>query len=729
MNAYPNRTRSTLLLLAGLLFAFLPMGWGNNVTVTNVQLGARNAQTETAPISFNLRWENSWNATYSKDAVWVFVKYRKAGTPTWHHAYLSTSGVTYANGWTHEAGMDESNQHVLGMFFRNNNIGESMVDSLSTTVTIQWKYAANSERVLTANDNVEIRVYPVEMVYVKGGEGSFKLGDGGASTKSFRSAKDGSPFEMTFAGTAYNVVDTFSGIQHLFTQDTILISKDKVLKLPYNLPAGENRFALISVMTKDKEVSSIKVGTTTLDLNSSLVDLGTQDKSKTYVYKYAPVAGDHGETVEVRLSGDTDHGFFSISTFSGVNQTTPIASSFGQGEKSSTPLQENITWEKADLIFSAVSSEKASISKPSDQDFLSPNRQADEVWAATSIKQPVSNPSEQVSYNLAESKKWGLVTVVMKPQPQDGGYTLTGQNGFSNNINFPTGYNSFYCMKYEVTQAQYVEFLNTLDLVQQGYRTETPPESGDPGDGALNFNNDYLNGIDIKQTGGAFPAIYGCNLSDDGDFDNPENDGAPKACNYLAWDDLAAWLDWAALRPITELEFEKLSRPITKSQMSVAYPWGVNRDPIEFSGSVSNEGSVSEQLTNKEEAFNCNWGNGYYGPLRVGFFARDSGTKRNREYAGASLTGVMDLAGNLWEMVVTIETEDGRGFTGNHGDGSTQTSPPWSLTSESGIGCRGGSWESTDNQDIRVSNRSHVANGPIGRQPQYGGRGARTSAN
>jgi len=36
---------------------------------------------------------------------------------------------------------------------------------------------------------------------------------------------------------------------------------------------------------------------------------------------------------------------------------------------------------------------------------------------------------------------------------------------------FPKGYAAFYCMKYEIRQAQYVEFLNTLSLAKQGRLT------------------------------------------------------------------------------------------------------------------------------------------------------------------------------------------------------------------------------------------------------------------
>ena len=39
---------------------------------------------------------------------------------------------------------------------------------------------------------------------------------------------------------------------------------------------------------------------------------------------------------------------------------------------------------------------------------------------------------------------------------------LTGTTSVTLGTNFPTGYGSFYCMKYEISQGQYRDFLNTL---------------------------------------------------------------------------------------------------------------------------------------------------------------------------------------------------------------------------------------------------------------------------
>ncbi|MBU3744645.1 MAG: hypothetical protein FGM61_08900, partial [Sediminibacterium sp.] len=95
---------------------------------------------------------------------------------------------------------------------------------------------------------------------------------------------------------------------------------------------------------------------------------------------------------------------------------------------------------------------------------------------------------------------------------------LTGTGTASLATGFPTGFNSFYAMKYEISQQQYVDFLNTLTYTQQAARTiaASPPNSA-AGTPALSSGNANRNGIDIQTSGTAstVPAVYACNLDGD----------------------------------------------------------------------------------------------------------------------------------------------------------------------------------------------------------------------
>jgi len=52
----------------------------------------------------------------------------------------------------------------------------------------------------------------------------------------------------------------------------------------------------------------------------------------------------------------------------------------------------------------------------------------------------------------------------------DGGISKTAATETDMNANFPTGYGAFYIMKYEISQKQYADFLNTLTQAQQNTR-------------------------------------------------------------------------------------------------------------------------------------------------------------------------------------------------------------------------------------------------------------------
>ena len=261
---------------------------------------------------------------------------------------------------------------------------------------------------------------------------------------------------------------------------------------------------------------------------------------------------------------------------------------------------------------------------------------------------------------------------------------------------FPKGYKAFYCMKHEITQQQYVDFLNSLTTVQATARYPN--------------QTTYRHAITVTE------GIYGTSLPD-------------VACNYLSWSDVVAILDWMALRPMTELEFEKASKG-TALPSANQYPWGTGA-PTAATG-LSNAGSSDEEPSNSSNsAYNICSPNCYSlsGPIRVGAFAGDA---TNRETSGASYYGILELSGNVREWVVGVGKETGRNYTGLHGDGlidvthGTADVPAWPSGSfPDGIGFRGGDWMNY-HAFMQVSDRT-VASMPNSRQAYSGGRGVRTA--
>ncbi len=264
---------------------------------------------------------------------------------------------------------------------------------------------------------------------------------------------------------------------------------------------------------------------------------------------------------------------------------------------------------------------------------------------------------------------------------------------------FPKGFKAFYCMKHELTQGQYAEFLNKLTYVQA--------------------TNRYYNTTAYRYTISGSHPNYSAAAPD-------------RACNHLLWADGCAYAEWAGLRPMTELEFEKAGRG-SKAPLRNEYVWGTTGI-----GRLTNETGVagSGLAAPLPATANCCYGNAnVLGPTRAGIFATASST---RELAGASYWGIMELGGNLWERVITVGNVDGRAFTGGHGKGTLTaageaTEASWfpsTATMGKGIGFRGGSWYDTSLSLFYLSDRTYAVGAAFTARNtthSHGWRGVRTA--
>jgi len=299
---------------------------------------------------------------------------------------------------------------------------------------------------------------------------------------------------------------------------------------------------------------------------------------------------------------------------------------------------------------------------------------------------------------------------------------------------FPKGYNAIYCMKYEISQSQYVNFLNLLEYNQQINRISVAPNSTS-GTYALASNGENRNSIKIQTAGVAYstPAVLACDLNDN-DIYNEADDGQNIACNYLSWDDLKAYLDWAALRPMTELEFEKICRG-TNTVVLIEYPWGTTTINQAISNSLTNAGATNEVSTSTADGL-CNQNGGTsttLGPLRTGFAATSI---TSRTGAGSGFYGVMDLGGGVWEQCfqtgwngtgnVRLPVPNFTGVLGNgalDGNGNADATN-WGAVAYSTV--RGGNWEYVSNR-CTISDRFYinVTTENSTRVARTGGRGVR----
>ena len=308
---------------------------------------------------------------------------------------------------------------------------------------------------------------------------------------------------------------------------------------------------------------------------------------------------------------------------------------------------------------------------------------------------------------------------------------------------FPKGYKAFYCMRHEITQQQYVDFLNTLSYAEQCERShrqadappgswgvlptmaEVPPEIGRSGikiaaSGAagrpepvvIRRESFVASGTMVKP---GRPAVYAT--------DTPH-----VACNFISHIDGSAYASWAGLRPMTELEFEKACRGPLKPVPN-EYAWGTGR----IAGMDSKNGAYKLQDPGKpdeavvwegDDGPDATHGNAalwrirveskveFAGPLRVGIFATPTS---DRVSSGASYWEILDLSGNVAERTISVGIPAGRAFAGTHGDGGAS---PWK---DAGFAVRGGGYPHGERSVLpelfRTSNRY------FGAWPHHDGRG------
>lgn len=286
---------------------------------------------------------------------------------------------------------------------------------------------------------------------------------------------------------------------------------------------------------------------------------------------------------------------------------------------------------------------------------------------------------------------------------------------------FPKGYHAFYVMKYEITQDQYTAFLNTLTSTQAATRFVSLGILGSSNAAAYRMN------IQPSGSGGYFtttPYI---------------------ACNFLLYADLAAYLDWAALRPMTELEYEKACRgplPAVPGE----FAWGTTQlNSAQYT--LTDAGAADEAIaTNYNSLGNAVWYSttpfliGRATPVRAGIFAANP-ANTGRVTAGATYYGIMEMTGNVFEDVIMVGDPYSRAFDGLPGDGKVDADgnenqpgwpQPYTFTDPSGQigGYRGGGMIDRDTHYYTVSDRSHGYNTSASSQPASpdgGGRGSRTA--
>ncbi len=267
-----------------------------------------------------------------------------------------------------------------------------------------------------------------------------------------------------------------------------------------------------------------------------------------------------------------------------------------------------------------------------------------------------------------------------------GRYNYEGDGQGPIPASFPKGVKPYYIMKYEVTQGQYVDFLNTLTSRMTMYRL------------MIGMKDYYEHRGTIYAKDGVYYA------------ESPE-----QPLNYSSWDDGMAFADWAGLRPMTELEFVKACRG-PRTPIAKGFPWGTDSR------------TTLQRIVNRDDKL-----------IMLNGLEESQLNDDNLPAFGASYYWVMDLAGSIWERVITFGDPKGRSFTGQHGDGRISNYGeanveewPKGLYETEGFGFRGGGFYTHDRPYGEFNPYSPVAYRRFGGWPggvrteSYGQRFVRT---
>jgi formylglycine-generating enzyme required for sulfatase activity len=289
---------------------------------------------------------------------------------------------------------------------------------------------------------------------------------------------------------------------------------------------------------------------------------------------------------------------------------------------------------------------------------------------------------------------------------------------------FPKGFGAFYLMKYALTEGQWVAFFNTLPITAKPYRDITSGNTrtgGKNSQGVVNRNTISWNS--------AIPTSSALTLR------------PSRPVSYVSWPDVAAYAQWAALRPITELEYEKAARGANNPPTPGEFVWGTTAftapNPGDIVPNTDENGSETLNDTANINSNTLSWSSGdgrsggiaagQTGPLRVGIFAASVANSTNpRVSSGAGFYGNMELSGNLAEPIVTVGRPEGLRFQGTNGTGvltslgfatnidwpGIDPNPANGVDGTIGIGYRGGDFQSPNSTAYETSARIYAVKDP-----------------
>lgn len=655
--------------------------WTNNVRIEgDVRVKDSDVVDGIATVKIHVKWNNSWRDAFNYDAVYIFLKYKvDAADQVWHHAYLEPGGHTLSAGYSYlmsnsQAGVAGKEKHNEGLFIYRDGIGAGEAD---VELELKWDIKSNPdkplERDLFTSGSVFLSAMGIEMVYIP--RGAFRAGD-------TRSSK-----------TFTNKYMTLPASKDILTDANV----DKCESAEPMNPKYPPAFAINHMNDIARDSSNAWVGRAqALDPTAGYVDYWKVTLKAAQNIRSFAIESIEGGTPELwQLQGlEASGAWRTIYPKYGDENSYADGSEWQVNSHRTYPCTRTLSIDKSfreKYVVYRILIKQTKNAPVIKNVAMSTEDVADQVDNSVLIYDTRSTMSNRYGLFAEDEDEWSGQTPEF----------------------YPNGYGAYFVMKYEISQEQYVAFLNKLTAPQQ--RTRTIGSALEAlQEGKYVFGEDKSrpnsrNGIKLASIGvNDAPYVFANDLDPKTDY-SQDGDGQTIACNFLNAGDMLAYADWCGLRPLTEMEYEKMARrPFPEEAIRGEYAWNTATNFVkatQFKGITA--GKKSEALDNG----NVNADNGLTGPVRCGAFAMNSAN--GQVGAGASFWGVMELSGNLAELYYNANSA-GRVFCGlkdsNHGDGklgeagaADVTTEMWPLTSTA-FALRGGSFKDPQER-ARISDR------------------------
>ena len=605
--------------------------WGDNLRLDHVKL--LSVSEGSADIEVTLKWSNSWRNLYNNDAVYLFGKFLTKPIEGWHHIFWSedASAHTAEEGYACEV---LNGGRGLVIYRTTEGSGPSEV-----RLRLRWLLSGNSQYPVAASSlqsgDIPYSLQGLEMVYVP--TSPFYAGDG-VSSGSFSSPAFGVfPSEYDIIGTNSNFSYSGNGSESAASHA--------------NRAADRYNQGVYTSSSRHDWCGTVFPSYWTVDFKSSRRIL------------YFGVSGIFGSMYNAGpsgtwyLEGSADNNTWDDLWHGGPEYWSESSESY--------PVQQVLR-----------------VARPGDYRYyrirVDAARNAG-VW--NNIR--ISNVS-MTDTDLSAVYTSGPVLMDGLSLPLPSSY--------------PSGVRGFYAMKYELTQEQYVSFLNQLPRPAQYERTIggylDKLSEGDYVFGADRSRASHRNGIVLHErtVNNGLPYVFACDLNRS-DLANGLSDGQSLSCNYLSVGDLLSYAEWSGLRPLSELEYEKMCRGYYPGlPLGGEYAWE-GTSSVKLSG-ISGGGTERESVNGSGD--NVNVDNALGGPVRAGLFVRGD----DRHTTGISFWGISDLSGNVSEIYCNAEVYGRQLKRGVHGSGEVEENGDAKVVETdwprvvSAYGVRGGDFQS-----------------------------------